>query len=152
VPRPDRADLTRYADGLRAMWLRHPWIATVQRSLPGLGPNQLRLIERVMGVLDAHVPIDENLGLMAILNGYVEGAAREEVGWAEEVRRSGLGEPDWMARSLPRVRQLVESGEYPILTKIATEARRPHLSHDDRFRYGLERVLDCIAAALAGLG
>ncbi|MCW2947435.1 MAG: putative transcriptional regulator, TetR family [Actinoallomurus sp.] len=143
-----RADLTRYAHGLRAMWLRHPWIATAHRSLPGLGPNQLLLIERVMGVLDAHVSIDENLALMAILNGYVEGAAREEVSSAEELRRSGLSESEWMARSYPYVQQLVNSGEYPILTKIVMEARQPHLSRDDQFRYGLERVLDCIAAAL----
>ncbi|MEV6159877.1 TetR/AcrR family transcriptional regulator [Nonomuraea sp. NPDC052129] len=143
-----RADLTRYADGMRAMWLRHPWIATVHRSLPGFGPNQLRLIERVMGALDAHIPIDENLGLMAILNGYIDSAVRDEVSWAEEVRRSGLTESQWLARTYPYVEQLLKSGQYPIFTKIATQARQTHLSRDERFRYGLERVLDCIAAAL----
>jgi AcrR family transcriptional regulator len=143
-----RADLTRYADGLRAMWLRHPWIATVQRSLPSFGPNQLLLIERLMGVLDAFVSIDENLGLMAILTGYVEGTVREEISSAEEVRRSGLSESEWMARSYSYVDGLVKSGEYPIFTKIVMEARQPHLSRDDQFRYGLQRVLDCIAAAL----
>jgi AcrR family transcriptional regulator len=143
-----RADLTRYASGLRAMWLRHPWIATVQRSLPSFGPNQLRLIERVMGALDAHVSIDENLGLMAMLNGYVEGAVREEISWAEEARRSGLSESEWMVRSSSRVHQLLESGEYPIFSKIVMQARQPHLSRDDQFRYGLQRILDCIAAAL----
>jgi AcrR family transcriptional regulator len=143
-----RADLTRYADGLRAMRLRHPWIATVQQSLPSFGPNQLLLIERLMGVLDAFVPIDENLGLIAMLNGYVEGTVREENSAAEAVRRSGLSEPEWMARSGPYVDRLVKSGKHPILTKIVMEARRPHLSRDDQFRHGLQRVLDCIAAAL----
>ena len=143
-----RADLTRFAGGLRAMWLRHPWIATVHRSLPSFGPNQLLLIERVMGALDAHVCIDENLGLMAILTGYIEGTVREEVSWAEEVRRSGLSESEWLARSYPYVHQLLKSGEYPIFAKIVMEARQPHLSRDDQFRCGLERVLDCIAAAL----
>jgi AcrR family transcriptional regulator len=143
-----RADLTRYADGLRAMWLRHPWIAAVQRSLPSFGPNQLLLIERLMGVLDAFVSIDENLGLVAMLNGYVEGTVREEVSSAEELRRSGLSEPEWMARSHPYVDQLVKSGKYPIFTKIVTEARRPHLSREDQFRHGLKHVLDYIATAL----
>ncbi|MDP9842958.1 AcrR family transcriptional regulator/predicted nucleic acid-binding Zn ribbon protein [Streptosporangium lutulentum] len=143
-----RADLTRYAHGLRAMWLRHPWIATVQRSIPSFGPNQLRLIERGMGTLDAHVSIDQNLGLMAMLNNYVESAVREEISWAEEARRSGLSESEWMARSSPRVHQLVDSGEYPIFTKIVMESRQPRLSRDDQFRYGLERVLAFIAAAL----
>ncbi|MEV7603658.1 TetR/AcrR family transcriptional regulator [Kitasatospora sp. NPDC089797] len=143
-----RADLVRYADGLRAMWLRHPWIATANRALLGFGPNQLRLIEAVMGVLDPHLPIDENLGLMAVLHGYVEGAARDEVGWIEEVRRSGVGEDEWLARSRPYLRHLLESGEYPVFSRIALEANRPRMSRDQQFRYGLERVLDCIATSL----
>ncbi|MFC7586098.1 TetR/AcrR family transcriptional regulator C-terminal domain-containing protein [Nonomuraea antimicrobica] len=125
-----------------------PWVATVHRSLLAPGPNQLRLIERVMGVLDPCLSIDENLGLMAILNGYVESAAREEVSRAEEVRRSGLSEPEWLARSYPYVERLLSSGDYPIFTKIATDTRHLRLGRDDQFRYGLERVLDCIAAAL----
>ncbi|MCX5536156.1 TetR/AcrR family transcriptional regulator [Streptomyces sp. NBC_00006] len=143
-----RADLTRYADGLRTMWMRHPWIATVQRSLPSFGPNQLRLVEGLMGVLDAFVPIDENLGLVALLNSYVEGIVREEISTAREVRRSGLSESEWMERSYPYIDGLVKSGEYPIFTKIVTEARQPHLSREGQFRHGLQRVLDCIAAAL----
>ncbi|WP_026414560.1 TetR/AcrR family transcriptional regulator [Actinomadura oligospora] len=149
VPSGDwRSDLRRYADQTRAMWLRHPWIATANRSLPGYGPNQLRLIEQVMGVLDPLVPIDENLALMGILNGYVEGAARDEVTTAEEIRRSGLSEEDWAARNHPYLRQVLESGKYPLFTKIAMEARQPRLSRDEQFRHGLDRVLDCIEASL----
>ncbi|WP_049571769.1 TetR/AcrR family transcriptional regulator [Nonomuraea sp. SBT364] len=149
VPSGDwRADLTRYADGVRGMWLRHPWIATVHRALPSYGPNQLLVIERVMGALDAHVSIDENLGLMSLLTGYVESAVREEIGWADEVRRSGLSEPEWMVRSAPRVEQLIKSGDYPIFAKIVAQARRPHQSRDEQFRHGLQRVLDCIDAAI----
>ncbi|MFC9977512.1 TetR/AcrR family transcriptional regulator [Spirillospora sp. NPDC127200] len=143
-----RADLARYAEGTRAMWLRHPWIAGVNRALPSFGPNQLRLIERVMGALDPYVSIDENLSLMAILNGYVEGAARDEVRWAEEMRRSGVTEAQWMERSSAHVDRLLESGEYPIFAKIVRDSRQLHLSRHEHFRYGLERVLDCIAAAL----
>ncbi|MFI9558032.1 TetR/AcrR family transcriptional regulator [Nonomuraea endophytica] len=145
-----RADLTHYADGLRAMWLSHPWIATVQRSLPSFGPNQLLLIERLMAVLDPYVPIDENLALMAMLNTYIEGTVREEISTANEIRRSGLTEAQWMTRSYPYIDQLVKSGDYPIFTKIVMEARHPHLSRDDQFRHGLRRVLDYIAAALPG--
>jgi AcrR family transcriptional regulator len=143
-----RADLTRYANEVRSMWLRHPWIATVHRSLHSFGPNQLLLIERVMGVLDAHISVDENLVLMSILNGYVESVARDEVTAAEEVRRSGLSETEWLGRTYPYVQQLLESGNYPIFTKIALEARQPRLAPGDQFRYGLERVLDCVAAAI----
>ncbi|MQA94500.1 MAG: hypothetical protein GEV11_07540 [Streptosporangiales bacterium] len=75
-------------------------------------------------------------------------AVREEVSTAAEARRSGLSEAEWMARSYPYIQELLKSGEYPIFTKIVTEASRVRLSRDEQFRYGLERVLDCIAAAL----
>lgn len=144
-----RADLTRYADQTRAMWLRHPWIATVQRSLPSFGPNQLLLIERLMGALDPLVSIDENLALTAMLNSYIEGAVREEISSAKEVSRSGLSESEWMARSYPYIDRLVKSGDYPIFTKIVMEARQPHLSREEQFLHGLQRILDYIAAALS---
>ncbi|MFI0420713.1 TetR/AcrR family transcriptional regulator C-terminal domain-containing protein [Spongiactinospora sp. 9N601] len=67
---------------------------------------------------------------------------------AQEVRRSGLSEEEWLARGYPRIRQLLDSGEYPIFSKMVNQARGPHLSPDERFRYGLERVLDRIAAGL----
>ncbi|WP_207933588.1 TetR/AcrR family transcriptional regulator [Actinomadura sp. GC306] len=150
VPSGDwRADLARYAQGLRAMWLRHPWIAAARGSLPGLGPNQLRVVERVAAVLDPHVPIDEALTLMSVLTGYVESAAREEAGLAEHARRGGPTAAQWMTRNSPYVRRLIDSGEYPMFTKIVLEARQPHLDPGDRFRYGLERVLDGMATALS---
>ncbi|GAA3916087.1 TetR/AcrR family transcriptional regulator [Actinoplanes auranticolor] len=149
IPSVDwRADLTRYAEEVRAMWLRHPWIATVHRSLHSYGPNQLLLIEQIMGVLDPHVSVDENLVLMSILNGYVESVARDEVTAAEELRRSGLTEQQWLARTHPYVQQLLESGDYPLFTKIALEARHPRLTSDAQFHQGLTRVLDCIATAI----
>jgi len=67
----------------------------VHRSRSSFGPNQLQLIERVMGALEPSVPVD--------------------------------------------------------FTKLVTEARQPHLSRDEQFRYGPERVLDCIAAALPSM-
>ena len=114
-----RADLTRYADGLRAMWLRHPWIATVQRSLPSFGPNQLLLIERLMGVLDAFVSIDENLGLMAMLNGYIEGTVREEIS-------CGRGNPPQRAQRVG-----VDGAELPVRRPAGEERGLPDL-HQDR--------------------
>ncbi|MFD8546344.1 TetR/AcrR family transcriptional regulator [Streptomyces sp. NPDC059649] len=150
IPSDDwRAALTGYANELRAMWLRHPWVATVHQSLPGLGPNQLLLIERVMGALDPLVSIDENLRIMAMLNSHIEGSVREEITTAEEVRRSGLSESEWMARRSPRIHQLVSSGKYPIFTRIVTEAaHQPHLRRDDQFRNGLQHILDYIAVSL----
>ncbi|MEU7459417.1 TetR/AcrR family transcriptional regulator C-terminal domain-containing protein [Streptosporangium roseum] len=103
-----RADLTRYADGLRAMWLRHPWIITVHRALRPQPAAADRTSDGPPGRPHLHRREPPPHGAMP--NSYVEGTVREEIGSAEEVRRGGLSESEWMAWSYPRIQQLVNSG------------------------------------------
>ncbi|MFD0690169.1 TetR/AcrR family transcriptional regulator [Actinomadura fibrosa] len=143
-----RADLTLIAVSTRATWRRHPWLAGLHRARPAFGPNQLRLIEFALGALDIGIPIDESLTLLNMLNGYVERTVRAEIEWTREKERSGLTPERLMAESGPYVRRLMDSGDYPMFTRIIKEARIPHMTGDEQFRYGLNRVLDCIAGAL----
>jgi hypothetical protein len=50
--------------------------------------------------------------------------------------------------SAPYVRELLGTGRYPMFERIVVDARLPHMSSEEQFRYGLGRVLDCIAAIL----
>ncbi|NUU20279.1 MAG: TetR/AcrR family transcriptional regulator, partial [Streptomycetaceae bacterium] len=149
VPSGDwRADLTHFAHELRAMWLRHPWIATARRPRPTFGPRQLHVIERVVAILDPYVGADENFSLIAMLNNYVESTARDEAGWLQEARDSGLTESQWTARNSAYFQHIMASGDYPVFTKLVTQAHQPHLPRDAQFHHGLTRTLDYIAAAL----
>src|ERR1700678_931348 len=47
-----REDLRSFAHGLRAMILRHPWMAVPSAGLRNLGPNQARRYEQVLGVIE----------------------------------------------------------------------------------------------------
>lgn len=143
-----RADLTLIAESTRAMWLRHPWLADLHRPRAVLGPNRLRLVEFALGALDPRVPIDDALVLLDMLNGYVEHVVRGEIEWARENRQSGLTPEMWMMRSAPYVRELMATGAYPMFERIVRDARLPHMSGEEQFRYGLGRVLDRIAGAL----
>lgn len=60
---------------------------------------------------------------------------RATISTAREVRRSGLSESEWMARSHSYIDGLVKSGEYPIFTRIAMEAHQPHLRLDPPTRF-----------------
>jgi AcrR family transcriptional regulator len=142
-----RADLTLFAERARAVGLRHPWFVEAARQ-PSFGPNQLRAVEFGMGALDVGIPIDDVLILMGLLTAYVDNAVRQEQGWEEVERRSGMTREQWMYSSSPYVQQLIESGEHPMFTRIVKDARQFHMGADAAFRYGLERVLDCIEAAL----
>ncbi|RFS83884.1 TetR/AcrR family transcriptional regulator [Actinomadura spongiicola] len=143
-----RADLTLIADRTRALWLRHPWLAALRRPGPALGPNRLRLTEFAFGALDLGIPIDDMFALLEMLNGYVERAVRGELDWTRETEKSGLTPERQMMLSAPYVRELLASGAYPMFERLIREARLPHMTPDEHFRYGLDRVLDCIAATL----
>lgn len=145
-----RADLTLIAENTRAVWRGHAWLAGLARPRATFGPNRLRLLEFAFGALDVGIPVDDMFALLDMLNGYVERTVRGEIEWMREMRQSGMTPERWMMQSAPYVRELLDSGRYPMFERLVKDARLPHMSGEDQFRYGLGRVLDCIAGALPG--
>ena len=94
--------------------------------------------------------IDEMLVMVETLDAFVRGRALEELSEQEAVRRSGLDQEQWMQTQAPYIESLIESGRYPLLTRVVFDARAPHdpdrLEHG--FDLGLERVLDGLATML----
>ncbi|MBO2454648.1 TetR/AcrR family transcriptional regulator [Actinomadura barringtoniae] len=144
-----RADLETMAREYRAMQLRHSWLHTVQRGTPMYGPEQLRVTEFGLGALDVGISIDEMLSLVGLLNGYVDNFTRAEVMWLDLARRTGLTQDDWMRRNAGYVHQIMRSGDHPIFTRVVMDAQQPHMTDEESFDYGLERVLNAIGATLA---
>ena len=144
-----RDALSLVAMEMRAMWLRHPWAAVRTPGHPIWGPNSLRVQEYLLSALDRFgLSVDEHLSLIGLLTGYVESFVRAEVGWAEETRRTGVDVHEWMRRTEPYARKIVAEGRYPRFSRMMMETSAPHMEPDARFGYGLERVLDSIAASL----
>ena len=146
-----REDLRSFAHGLRAMTLRHPWMAVPSAGLRNFGPNTAERYEQVLGAIDGlGLDIDDMLVMVETLDAYVRGRALEELAEREAVRRSGLDQEQWMQVQTPYVESLISSGHYPLLTRVVFDARSPH--DPDRlknsFDLGLERVLDGLATML----
>jgi AcrR family transcriptional regulator len=146
-----RANLRSFAHGLRAMTLRHPWMAVPSAGLRSLGPNTAQCYEEVLGAIDGlGLDIDDMLVMVETLDAYVRGRALEELAEQEAVRHSGLDQQQWMQTQVPYIEGLMASGRYPLLTRIVLDARAPHdpdrLEHG--FDAGLERVLDGLATML----
>ena len=71
-----RADLRSVARGLRAMTLRHPWMAVHGAGRRNLGPNTARRYEQVLGAIDGlGLEIDEMLVMIETLDAFVRGRA-----------------------------------------------------------------------------
>jgi AcrR family transcriptional regulator len=146
-----RHDLRSFAHGLRTMILHHPWMAVPSAGLRNFGPNTAGQYEQVLGLVDGlGLEIDEMLLMVETIDAYVRGRALEELSEQEAVRRSGLGQDQWMQTQIPYIESLIDSGRYPILTRVVFDARAPHdpdrLEHG--FDLGLERVLDGLARML----
>jgi len=145
-----REDLRSFAYGLRATTLRHPWLA-VHGAGRNFGPNTARRNEQVLSAIDGlGLEIDEMLVMIETLQAFIRGRTLEELSEHEAVRRSGLNQDEWMRAQTPYVESLIESGRYPLLTRVVLDARAPHdpdrLKHS--FDLGLERVLDGLATML----
>jgi len=144
-----RADLSLLAHERRALWRRHPWLASLTEGHPVWGPNSLRVLEFAYGAIDGFgLPIDEITSLIGLMSGYVAGVVRTEVGWAEEARRTNVDMRQWMSDIGPYVHRILATGEYPMFARVIEETRTPWMEPDARFQYGLDRVLDSIAATL----
>ncbi|GLW11623.1 TetR family transcriptional regulator [Microtetraspora sp. NBRC 13810] len=145
-----RSDLSLVAHQTRVTGLRHPWLVPLIGSRPTLGPQLLRVNEFALGALDGlGLGIDDITGLVGMLNDYVHGAIRREIGWLEEARRTGLDPERWRRDYVgPYVRQVVEAGTYPLFSRSVLESRTALLTPEERFRHGLDRVLRGIGAQL----
>jgi AcrR family transcriptional regulator len=146
-----RSDLRSFARGMRAMTLQHPWVAVHGAGRRTLGPNTARRYEQVLGAIDGlGLEIDEMLVMVETVDAFIRGRALDELSEQESARRSGLDQEEWMQIQFPYIRSLIESGRYPLLTRVVLDARSPH--EPDRlknsFDLGLERVLDGLATML----
>jgi AcrR family transcriptional regulator len=143
-----RADTVEIAKRNRALYLRHPWAVTLGLARPSLGPNQLRVLEYALRVLDGlGLGIDDLMGIGSTLSAYVRGYVQAELAEVEAQRRTGMDEDQWRLMMRPYVESLLESGRYPMLTRVIVEGEDPDL--DVAFEQGVNRILDGL---LLGLG
>lgn len=144
-----RTELRRAAERIRAIMLRHPWVATLTIGRPTFGPNTLHTMEYLLSCVDGlGLDIDDMLTSVLGLFGYVRGFVQGEVAEAEASRRTGMTEDQWRMTQGPYVQQIIDSGRYPLFAKMITDAVFPHLDTERQFRSGLDHLLDGIAAKL----
>ncbi|MFG3257330.1 TetR/AcrR family transcriptional regulator [Streptomyces sp. NPDC048172] len=139
------------AAGLRAMALRHPWIAPElgQVGLVHVGPNAMRMASGLVAQFEAAgFPDDEKDQAMGVLTSYVLGTATTEAAYLSLIARSGKSEEQWVADLRPGFEEA--SADHPAVRE-GSSARQdvtPERIRDEAFDYGLDRVLDGLQARL----
>jgi AcrR family transcriptional regulator len=160
VPDPSgdwRADLSAFAHGQRSMLLRHPWVTDFIGNRPPSGPNDARQFERMLALLD-QIGLDPatTVRVLMTLASYVMGAVlrehQEERGQrAEELVEASLSEEERAAEAERVGEWFRKSGKYPHILRIMETGIDPDdpKTRDERFAFGLEIVLDGIAAQMS---
>lgn len=141
-----RSQLAAYARSLRTVLERHSSAAPLLGSRLPIGPNGLRVMERVLGILDVAGFSGRQRALAyGALTGYCVGQA------VMEARKSPTDgdEPTAAGDHLRRLGTLLKGaprGRYPNV--FAGAADIAALTDAEQFEYGLQRMLDGLEADL----
>ncbi|APY90367.1 TetR family transcriptional regulator [Streptomyces alfalfae] len=146
-----RTAVTRSAADLRAMTLRHPWIAPElgQVGLVHIGPNAMRMSSGLLAQFEAAgFTADEKGRAAGTLVAYVIGIATSEAAYLSQIARSGKTEPEWVAGLRSAFDEVSQEHQRLREGSSARQDAHPQQIRDDDFAYGLARVLDGLAARL----
>jgi AcrR family transcriptional regulator len=161
VPEPTgdwRADLRELAHRQRAGLLRHPWVMEFVAGRPPSGPNDARNLELMLGMvaglgLDARTTVD----ILMTVATYVVGAALREIQEMRSERNRAEVEATMTAEEIDAERErfrkwLAGADRYPNIQRMMEANVDPDApeTRDERFEFGLDCLLDGIAARLPG--
>lgn len=158
VPEPSgdwRADLGTLARNNRSMLLRHLWMMDFVGGRPPLGPNTLLNLDRSLALLDdLGLGVGTAVDILSTVLTYVMGAVLREMRERRVQRdqeQAGIDLADWEpARAAWRDR-LDADGRFTRVVRFLDERIDPDAeqTRDERFEFGLDCVLDGIAARIA---
>jgi len=161
VPEPTgdwRADLGAFAHRTRAALRRHQWAVEFIGTRPPSGPNDMRNLERLLGLLDG-IGVDDFrviMGIFMTVATFVIGAVireAQEVRFQQEQERveASMTEEEVQAEH-ERFRSWFESsGQFPHIARLMESGVDPDDpdTREERFQFSLDCVLDGIAARLS---
>jgi hypothetical protein len=158
VPEPSgdwRADLRAFARGTRAVWLRHRWVMEFKGFRPPSGPNDARNADRLFGALDG-LDLDTGTAIRMLMTvgTYVMGAVLREIHEMQNERDIAAMAESLTAEEIAAFQkefaERIRTSGYPRLARLVEEDIDPDdpATREERFEFGLDVVLDGIAARL----
>lgn len=137
-----------------ALLRRHPWMLQVGQIRPPLGPNVTAKydyeLRAVAGLGLTEIEMDSVLTLVIT---HAEGTARRAIDATGVEQSSGMTDEEWWAANAPLLAKLVDPDRYPTASAVGTAVGSAQNSAYDpahNFEFGLQRVLDGIAAFVSG--
>jgi AcrR family transcriptional regulator len=142
----DRLELA--ARMLWGMFRRHPWLApALSVTRPQPVANAIPFTEWVLASLDGRgLDLQTVFTTHITLFNYIRGTAINMESEAEAEALSGMDNEEWMDTQEPALRAILPTGRFPIFERLVAEGYDFEL--DDLFEFGLQRILDGVAALI----
>ena len=134
------------AEANRALYAAHPWAAGVSTARPPLGPGLMAKYEHELAAFEGAGldDVDRDAALAFVL-AFVQGAAAA----AAEAHAAPGTDAEWWASAGPLLARAMDEERYPLAVRVgaaAGEAQNAAHDPDRAYAFGLERVLDGLAA------
>lgn len=151
-----RSRLRTWAIIQRDMLDRHPWVTQMPMAAPPVGPNSLHFVERGLATLDGTGLADaDKLRIIGLLSSYTLSEARLANDAARAVAAAQAAADDGPSgpagppvRFEALLRELLDEQTYPRLYRIAWTPTAAPVSERDEFLFGIDRILDGVAALI----
>jgi hypothetical protein len=135
-----------------AYYVTHPWVLELPITGAPVLPNNLAAMDRGLAALE-ETPLDpeEKISTILLLSGYAKNEAMLAAQLAQGREQSGLTPDEAGQQYEAALGLLVTAERFPALAKLAASGVFSQASGDFDFppemvRYGLDRILDGIAA------
>ncbi len=160
VPEPSgdwRADLRTQARNERATLLRHAWVMDFLGGRPPLGPNTLLHLDRLLGTLDSlGLDMTTAMNILGTVQTYVLGSVLREMQEARihrDEERSGVTQEQWQPMRDAWRNRLDADGRFTRVVRFLDADIDPDAeeTRDERFEFGLDCVIDGLAAKIAAM-
>ena len=149
---PWRQRLTVIADANRALYLAHPWLSSVSTLRPPLGPGLMAKYEHELAALDGVGLTDLQLDdALTYLLSFVQANARATSDARAARLASAMDDAQWWAANAPLLARILDEDAYPLAARVGSAAGAAHggaYDPDHAYRFGLDRVLDGLAAII----
>lgn len=157
-PREWRKGLRQWACAERRLNQRRPWLARLPVSGPPAGPHQIAWMETALRVLrGSGLDWAEKVGIMTLISGYVRYATLLSQDLERGRDGTGIDQAQAAQRYGRNLAKLIDPDRFPETARLFAsgifeappERVRVDATADPDFTFGLERILDGAAAAIA---
>ncbi len=152
-----RDPLRRWASAERQLYHRRPWLARLPISGPPAGPNQIAWMERALQILrGTGLGWEEKMGILLLVSGYVRQSALLSDDLKLGRKATGITKGQTEQRYGRNLVKLVDPRKFPEVAALFTSGLfeaspkgGADPATDPEFTFGLDRILDGVAAAIA---